>query len=235
MTRTAQQSANVLDPAQLVRIEAVHRGFLFQHLYTVQCLLSAASLSVQSVDVENDEDVEVQFEGRRVYIQVKHRKEPLAWNDIEEALARFGELRAAHERGERDGEAAFFVVSNAAPNGPLATKLAAVDWPADVRIDWPAANSGARILPAPQASLLEAADAASEMAKGLPFATLAPETLVWKLAGLVSLASTGEDKNLDHTFQAEELPTFSSSWSCSCRICRCRRLPTGFRSTNPIC
>lgn len=115
-------------------------------------------------------------------------------------------MRAAHERGERDGEAAFFVVSNAAPNGPLATKLAAVDWPADVRIDWPAADSGARILPAPQASLLEAADAASEMAKGLPFATLAPETLVWKLAGLVSLAATGEDKNLDHTFQAEELP-----------------------------
>ena len=93
--------ATILDPAQLTRIEAVHRGFLFQHLYTVQCLLKAAELSAQSVDVESDEDVEVQFEGRRIYVQVKHRKQPLAWSDIEEALARFGELRAAHGRGER--------------------------------------------------------------------------------------------------------------------------------------
>lgn len=115
-------------------------------------------------------------------------------------------MRFAHERGERDGKPAFFIVSNAAPNGPLADKLAAVDWPADVRIDWPAADPGARILPAPQASLLEAAEAARQMAEGLPFATLAPETLVWKLAGLVSLAATGEDGNLDHTFEAGELP-----------------------------
>ncbi|RUV41260.1 ATP-binding protein [Mesorhizobium sp. M1A.T.Ca.IN.004.03.1.1] len=206
MTQAARRAANVLDPAQLVRIEAVHRGFLFQHLYTVQCLLSAATLSVQSVQVESDEDVEVQFEGRRIYVQVKHRKEPLAWNDIEEALTRFGGLRAAHERGERDGEPAFLVVSNAAPNGPLAAKLAAADWPVDVRIDWPSADSVARILPAPPASLLEAAKAASQMAEDLPFATLAPETLVWKLAGLVSLAATGEDENLDHTFQVGELP-----------------------------
>ncbi|MGE3708823.1 MAG: hypothetical protein AB7G35_04055, partial [Hyphomicrobiaceae bacterium] len=155
MTQAAQQrAASVLDPAQLVRIEAVHRGFLFQHLYTVQCLLSAAPLSVRSVDVENDEDVEVQFEGRRIYVQVKHRKEPLAWNDIEEAVARFAELRAAHQRGERRGEAAFLIISNAAPNGPLAAKHAAADWPADVRVDWPAADPHARILPAPQGSLL---------------------------------------------------------------------------------
>lgn len=63
MIEPVRQAASVLDPAQLVRIEAVHRGFLFQHLYTVQCLLSAAALSVRSVDVESDEDVEVQFEG----------------------------------------------------------------------------------------------------------------------------------------------------------------------------
>lgn len=206
MTRVVQQSANVLDPAQLVRIEAVHRGFLFQHLYTVQCLLSAASLSVQRVEVENDEDVEVQFKGRRIYVQVKHRKKPLAWNDIEEALTRFGEIRSAHERGERDGDSAFFVVCNAAPNGPLAAKITASDWPTDVRIDWPTADPNARILPAPQASLLEATKAARQMAKGLPFTTLTPETLVWKLAGLVSLAATGEDGNLNHTFEAGELP-----------------------------
>ena len=54
---------------------------------------------------------------------------------------------------------------------------------------------------------LEAAEAASELAKGLPFAPLAPQTLVWKLAGLVSLAATGEDDNHDHTFKVGELPS----------------------------
>jgi hypothetical protein len=206
LTQTARRRANTLDLPQLRRIEAVHRGFLFQHLYAAQCLLSASSLSVQSVEVESDEDVEVQFEGRRIYVQVKHRKEPLAWDDIEGALTRFGELRDAHERGERHGTPAFLVISNATPNGPLSAKLAADDWPVDVQIDWPSSDPTARILPAPQGSLLEAAKAATEMAESLPFATLAPETLVWKLAGLVSLAATGEDENVDHTFQVGELP-----------------------------
>jgi len=30
---------DVLDQTQLRRIEAVHRGFLFQHLFAVACLL----------------------------------------------------------------------------------------------------------------------------------------------------------------------------------------------------
>lgn len=206
MTQAAERGVKVLDPAQLVRIEAVHRGYLFQHLYTVQCLLSAVALSMESVEVESDEDVEVQFDGRRIYVQVKHRKEPLAWNDIEGALTRFGELRVVHKSGERHGDPAFLIVSNSAPNGPLAARLAAADWPDDVRVDWPSADPEKRVLPAPQSSLVEAAEAASKMAGELPFATLAPETLVWKLAGLVSLAATGEDANLDHSFRAGELP-----------------------------
>lgn len=209
MSQAEQRAAraDVLDPAQLVRIEAVHRGFFFQHLYTVQCLLSAASLSIKSVSVESDEDVEVQFEGRRIYVQVKHRKETLAWNDIEDAVTRFGELRAAHKRGERSGEPAFLIVSNAAPNGPLAAKIAATDWPTDVRVDWPLADPDSRILPSPQASLLDVARAAGQMAEDLPFATLAPETLVWKLAGVVSLAATGEYEHLDHIFETAKLPS----------------------------
>jgi len=209
MTQATQ--LNVLDPAQLVRIEAVHRGFLFQHLYTVQCLLSAAAFSIETVEVESDEDVEVQSKGRRTYIQVKHRQESLAWSDIEGAVARFEELRAAHKRGDRCGEPAFLIVSNAAPNGPLAARLTAADWPDDVRVDWPSADPAQRLLPAPSESLLAAAEAASKVAGSLPFATLSPATLVWKLAGLVSLAATGEDENLDHTSRLKIFPAFSNS------------------------
>jgi len=201
-----KQEKTVLDAAQLVRIEAVHRGFLFQHLFAAECLLSASSISAVSVSVETDEDVEVQFEGRRVYVQVKHRKDALAFDDVASALTRFAEIRAAHERGERKGEARFVIVSNASPNGPLADKLGSKDWPGDVRLDWPAADPAGRTLPAPKATLLDAFDAACELAKTLPFATLAPETLVWKLAGLVMLATTGEKGELDHEFSVAELP-----------------------------
>ncbi len=38
LTQAVPRPAKVLDPAQLVRIEAVHRGFLFQHLKAARCL-----------------------------------------------------------------------------------------------------------------------------------------------------------------------------------------------------
>lgn len=34
-------TVDVLDPAQLKRIESLHRGFLYQHLYGVGCLFLA--------------------------------------------------------------------------------------------------------------------------------------------------------------------------------------------------
>ena len=74
MNQSQMSSFTVLDAAQLVRIEAVHRGYLYQHLYAAQCLLSAGALSAHTVAVEGDEDVEVALDGTRVYIQVKYRK-----------------------------------------------------------------------------------------------------------------------------------------------------------------
>lgn len=206
LTQSIRGGPRVLDPAQLVRIESVHRGFLFQHLYAVQCLLSAPALTAQTVSVESDEDVEVQLDGTRIYVQLKHRKEALAWDDIESAMARFADLRAAHARGERNGTARFVIVCNAEPNGPLLERLAAGDWPADVTIDWPAAEPARRLLPVPQPSLMEAVQATCGLAETLPFATLAPETLVWKLAGLVTLAATGEKATIDHVFAVGDLP-----------------------------
>jgi hypothetical protein len=202
----SQSGISVLDPAQLLRIEAVHRGYLFQHLYAVQCLLSAATFSAQAIAVEGDEDVEIQLDGLRIYVQVKHRKDPLSWDDIESAVSRFADLRRSHQRLEREGAARFIVVSNAAPNGPLLERTKASDWPTDVSIDWPAAEVSNRIIPAPAASLMEAVQASCRLAEVLPFATLAPETLVWKLAGVVMLAATGEKASLDHVFAANELP-----------------------------
>ena len=45
----------MLDVLQIKRIEAVHGGFLYQHLYAVGCLLLAASAGASAVAVERDE------------------------------------------------------------------------------------------------------------------------------------------------------------------------------------
>lgn len=54
-----ENTPDVLDIVQLKRIESVHRGFLYQHLYTVGCLLLAQEAGVKSIMVELDEDIEL--------------------------------------------------------------------------------------------------------------------------------------------------------------------------------
>ncbi len=119
MTQSLRPAESISDPAQLVRIEAVHRGYLFQHLCAAQCLLSAATLSPQTVFIETDEDFEIQLDGICIYVQVKYRKTALSWSYIESAMARFDELRHSHNCKERQGAAQFVVISNSASNGPL--------------------------------------------------------------------------------------------------------------------
>lgn len=53
-----------LDSRQLARIEAVHRGFLYQHLSAVACLFQAGATGVTHIVVENGEDVELVFSDR---------------------------------------------------------------------------------------------------------------------------------------------------------------------------
>jgi hypothetical protein len=204
MTELTEGQPNPIDKAQLRRIEVLHRGFLFQHIYAALCLLEAGTHSYTSVTVESDEDVEVALEGLRGYLQIKHREIALSWGDIEGALNRYATIRAAHRAGERSGESKFAIVCNVAPDSALAKRLNGGDWPDDVQILSPGAQASLP-LPIPSASLLQAIDAATETASRLPFASLAPETLVHKLCSLVMLAATGERGSLDHSFQTKDL------------------------------
>jgi hypothetical protein len=61
-----QLPPTTLDPSQLTRIEAVHRGFLYQHLFAVGCLLFAAKAGASAIIVEADEDIEVVLPDGRV-------------------------------------------------------------------------------------------------------------------------------------------------------------------------
>lgn len=198
---------DLLDPAQLVRIEAVHRGFLYQHLYAAGCLLLAGQCGVRSITVELDEDVELEYEnGDRLYVQVKTRSSPLVHSDIAGALERFERIRLEHLEGRRTGSATFAIVANVAPGRELLDQVTAQGLPAGAILLTPGTTHAlVGAIPPAWVDIAEAVRWCAEHAGKLPMATLEPETLVWKLAGRVPLAAAGQAPG--HTFQSDDLPT----------------------------
>ena len=196
----------VLDRRQLTRIEAVHRGFLYQHLYVVGCLLLAGPNEVDRITVEGDEDVELDRPQERVYIQVKTRSAPLQPNDIQGALERFGVLRAAHSEQQRSGQPSFVIVCNTPPSRDLKQQYKDDSWPTDIHIVCPDVDeSHDPFLPPPWQDVLSAVHWCIERARALPMRMVEPETLVWKLSGRAQFAAMGGIS--DHAFLTTELPS----------------------------
>jgi len=197
----------VLDPAQLARIEATHRGFGYQHLYAVACVLEMDRTDTHTVVVEHDEDVELVRTGSQVYVQVKTRNRPLRFSDLNEALPRFARLRREHAEGRRAGTPRFAVVSNTEPGPDLRIRMAAPTWPADVVVLWPDGPDIPvdLVLPAPWPDLGAAMHGCVTQASLVPFASLAPETLVLKLAGLVQYLASG---HAGHAVTREQVREF---------------------------
>lgn len=196
----------VLDRRQLERIQSVHRGFLYQHLYAAACLLRAGASATTTVRVETDEDVEVVGLSGCHYIQVKTRSDPLVFSDIDGALQRFDAIRQEHVAGRRHGAASFVIASNAAPGPELTRRLANPAWPPDVALNWPVTTTPIPpSLPTPWPDLEAALADVSACASSLPFAKLAGDTLTWKLAGCIQAAAAGLPPRTDHAFRADEL------------------------------
>lgn len=196
-----------LDSRQLARIEAVHRGFLYQHFYAMACLFQAASTGVTHIVVENDEDVELVFPDKRIYAQIKTRSSHLIFSDINGALSRFESIRAEHAEGRRSGTAEFAIISNSAPGPELSEALRNEAWPSDVALLWPGKMAATeQSLPAPWNNVSDGFAACRTAANTLPFSILAPETLVWKLAGRIMAAAAGIEPNTNHTFTVQDLP-----------------------------
>jgi hypothetical protein len=195
----------VLDPVQLARIQGTHRGFLYQHLYAVVCLLAAPRTGVRVLRVERDEDVELVLDGETIYAQVKTRSAPLMPSDLEGVLGRFDAIRAAHQSGTRAGTARFAIVSNV----ELGPTLAQQSWPSDVEILTPllpAANIPEGGLHLPPSDVEGLIRTAIELAEGHRLSVLRPESLVLKLVGLVAAAAAGTGS--DTSFAASDLARF---------------------------
>ncbi|MEU8795000.1 AAA family ATPase [Streptomyces sp. NPDC048643] len=181
----------VIDADQLVRITSLHRGFLYQHLYAAACLLRFKTAGLHTLLVERDEDLEAVLPGRHLYLQVKTRSKPLQWGDISGAVDNFAAARSRHTEGKRPGHPQLVIVANV-PLGPkLATMTTATDWPDDVTLLTPQATPPEEWLPPAWTDLEEGIAWCTREAAQVPFSSLSPLTLVWKLAARVVYACTG--------------------------------------------
>ena len=193
----------VLNEAQLRRIENVHGGFLYQHLYTVALMLSRPGLDWAEIAVERDEDIEVQLAEQRLYLQVKKRSGNLTFGDIEDVLERFREIAHEHDAGRRPGIPIAWIISNAEP-GPDLSKRIETEWPANVSLRTPQTCTGDRdAIPVPGQSLESMWEECVRLARRLPHATLQPETLVWKLAAFAQYLAAGAMRE-DHALGSND-------------------------------
>lgn len=184
-------------------IDAVHRGFLYQHLVGAAALLCADVNRLEELVVEGDEDIELQLRsGLRRYIQVKTRSGRLRPGDIATALTRFAQLKKEHDEGQRPGTPEFVIFCNAA----VATEVDDVIALSAVAVTVVAPDTASvQDLPPAWRNLEEAVQWCSDAASRIPFGTLAPSTLVWKLAAEVAFACTGERRE-GHSFKPAALP-----------------------------
>lgn len=191
-----------MDREQLTRIEGVHRGFLYQHVYAVALLLAHGRKPGAVLAVEFDEDIELAVGDAHWYIQVKTRLGAVVPSDLEGALERFDQIRAEHASGARSRQPKFAIVANSEPGPKLQQQIDGAGWSDDVQLVTPL--RGARDdLPIAGADVEAMMDIATDIADTVPFGGLAPRTLVFKLATLVQQASAGAR---DHQFAAADLP-----------------------------
>ena len=200
---------SVLDQVQLARIEGVHRGFLYQHLFAAGCLLRMAKMDVERIRVETDEDVEIYWPDGVLYVQVKTRSVPLQPRDLASALERFAKLRTEHASGRREGRADFLVTSNVGPSAALSKDIQS--WPDDFHYRAPGFEHGQLEtirpdLPPAWESVPAAYKWCAGQADGIPGGLLRPETLVAKLAATMQQAASGTPPHSTHEFMLTALP-----------------------------
>ena len=198
----------VVDKLQIGRVESIHRGFLYQHLYAVGCILNLMSLERGYVAVERDEDVELVTDTDTCLVQVKTRSRPLQIGDIDDTLERFSKLRGSHDASFAKRTIRFAIVSNVKPGPALAKRIDSPSWPSDVSFSSPGRSQRVHALaPPPWASIGSAIEWCVARANELAFQSLSPETLVWKLAARVQFAASGEDAaRPNHQFIRDDLP-----------------------------
>lgn len=164
-----------IDPAQVGRIENVHRGLLYQHAYAGSCMLLSINSTVEAVVVERDEDIELDCgEEGRWYLQVKNLSSPLRYGDLKGFVeSRVPAITAEHRSGGRPGMPRFVLVSATAPGPDLTSRIADPAWPDAVAVIWPDAVATTPVfVPTPRSDVVGALEQCAELASRLPRSSL---------------------------------------------------------------
>ncbi|WP_343566215.1 hypothetical protein [Sphingobacterium sp.] len=191
----------LIDALQLIRIEAVHRGFFYQNLYATLCLLSFRGGKGIVLKVEMDEDIEIVIGNEIYYLQVKTRSKQLQRKDIESTISRFSLIRQEHIAGVRSRKPIFVIISNQEPAPRLKKYIDTLDWDEVVQILTPDSKPHA-FLPIPHRDLESLIQACVDAANSIPFISISASTLVFKLTAIIHHACTG---TRSHIFQPEDI------------------------------
>jgi len=192
-----------IDERQLQRIEATHRGFVYQHAYAAACMLAVRGSNAVVV-VENDEDIEIVWPDRRVYVQVKFRANGLSRIEIDEILKAFDAIRAEHETGARTEKPVFVIVTSTRSR---LTETYIANLPADVHLSYPG-HHDVPGMPSPHGQVQSTVAALIAEAAEITLAAISPTSLALKLIGYANLLASGfEDHRIAGTtvFQLCEL------------------------------
>ncbi len=207
--------SDVIDTAQLNRIEATHRGFFYQHIFAAACLIALAQHGPgegRVIGIERDEDIELSTDSHLYYLQIKTRQRDLQRVDVADALVRFKSLESKLKKAGEKRELVFAIVANRSAGSTLAGDLP--DWPENCHYVCPGQPlDGHPLVPEPTeniSTLLEMTEASAET---LAFPGLIPSTLVLKLAAHVQYVATGEtDESHVHLIAEEELPALFETY-----------------------
>lgn len=157
--------------------------------------------------VERDDDIELITDQGRIYIQVKTRLKPIIPSDISGAITHFEGLRKVHSERKRKEKASFIIVSNQVPSIQLQQNIDSGQLASDISFVYPLSSSECHSeLPPAWNSLTEAVAWCVDQAEKLKFSVLSPDSLIWKLAGLVQLAAAGNTPYEQHSFHTKDLP-----------------------------
>lgn len=193
-----------IDPKQVQQIEAIHKGFLYHHLYGAACLITAQKNGAQTLIATNDEHIALAWPDKQVYIHIKTHSGQLQWDHIKETIDEFERLRKEHNEGKRPGSALFVIVTNAALDAELTKDIQHKFWPKDIAIKTPHSKEVYAELPPAWLDIMQGVKWCVDHVNEMSLRAVAPEKLIWKLASRIQHAAADDTSN---RINAEDVPS----------------------------
>ncbi|MBT1704986.1 hypothetical protein, partial [Chryseosolibacter indicus] len=187
-------SSSPIDPKQIQKVEEAHRGFLYQHVYGVACLITLKRNGAKTLVVNNDEDIDLIWPDKRLYLHIKTSSNLLQWDDIKGSVDKFESFRKEHVEGIRSGNPQFVIITNVELDNGLTTNVQHPFWPKDIAIQTPKSKKADDHLPPAWPDLMQGLKWCADNVSEMPLGATASEKLVWKLTSRIQHAATTSNR-----------------------------------------